>query len=219
MSNRIPLLLVLFVIFAFCLSDKGVYAFGAGNIPSFAYMEGRAFRHGDIEDTLSELVKKGAAGGFGLAALISKGTKFGGLDVKRVYFGNWLRDYIDIGALKKVNIQTIINLCMVLGFMAHGYVTEEFEVTEERLGCYLPTEHIDNPKGYGMAKTPANTIPTSMRHSAFSDKWRVSCSCIHWRISPRIPTSASFHLYRWGTARYLFTSGDGVRVQAPGGGG
>lgn len=152
MSNRIPLLCVLFVVFAFCLSGNGVYAFGAGNIPSFAYMEGRAFRHGDIEDTLSELLKKGATGGFGLAALISKGTKFGGLDVKRVYFGNWLRDYsqaVDIGTLRKVNIQTIINLCMVLGFMAHGYATEEFEVTLERLGCYLPTEHIDNPKGYG----------------------------------------------------------------------
>lgn len=29
-----------------------------------------------------------------------------------------------------------------------SYVTEEFEVTEERLGAYLPVEHIDNPKGY-----------------------------------------------------------------------
>ena len=29
-----------------------------------------------------------------------------------------------------------------------SYVTNEFEVTAERLGCYLPTEHIDNPKGY-----------------------------------------------------------------------
>lgn len=28
------------------------------------------------------------------------------------------------------------------------YVTNEFEVTKERLGCYLPIEHIDNPKGY-----------------------------------------------------------------------
>ena len=65
--------------------------------------------------------------------------------------------------------QTIINLCMALGFLAHGYATHEFEVTEERLGVYLPvwvflfkwitfrswlitplqTEHIDNPKGYG----------------------------------------------------------------------
>lgn len=32
--------------------------------------------------------------------------------------------------------------------MAFGYATEEFEVTEERLGCYRPEEHIDNPKGY-----------------------------------------------------------------------
>lgn len=31
---------------------------------------------------------------------------------------------------------------------AHGYATAEFEVTKEKLGCYLPTEHIDNPKGY-----------------------------------------------------------------------
>ncbi|KAF9239812.1 Het-C-domain-containing protein [Melanogaster broomeanus] len=131
--------LLLIVVFAFCLSHNGVYAFGAGNIPSFAYMEGKAFRHGDIEDALADLLKKGA-GGFALSSILSRGTKFGGLDVKRVYFGNWLRDYsqaVDIGTLKKVNIQ------------AHGYVTEEFEVTEQRLGCYLPTEHIDNPKGYG----------------------------------------------------------------------
>ncbi|KAH8914847.1 heterokaryon incompatibility Het-C [Atractiella rhizophila] len=55
-------------------------AFGAGNIPSFAYLEGKAFRHGDIEDIL-EGIKKGGG-------LLGRG-KFGGLDVKRVYFGNW----------------------------------------------------------------------------------------------------------------------------------
>lgn len=32
--------------------------------------------------------------------------------------------------------------------MSFGYATEEFEVTEERLGCYRPEEHIDNPLGY-----------------------------------------------------------------------
>ncbi|KAL4066987.1 heterokaryon incompatibility protein Het-C-domain-containing protein [Scleroderma yunnanense] len=162
MPNNLTVFLVLLVVLAFCLSDSGVHAFGAGNIPSFAYMEGKAFRHGDIEDALSELLKKGAAGGFGLASLISKGSKFGGLDVKRVYFGNWLRDYsqaVDIASLKKVNIQTIINLCMVLGFMAHGYATEEFEVTQERLGVYLPTEHIDNPKGYGNGEDPRQYHP------------------------------------------------------------
>lgn len=32
--------------------------------------------------------------------------------------------------------------------MSFGYATEEFEVTEERLGVYRPEEHIDNPKDY-----------------------------------------------------------------------
>ncbi|TFK72137.1 Het-C-domain-containing protein [Pluteus cervinus] len=155
MSNNQSPLLLLFVIFAFCLSNSSVFGFGAGNIPSFAYLEGRAFRHGDIEDTLADLIKKGASAGsgFALASLIgSKGTKFNGLDIKRVYFGNWLRDYsqaVDIASLQKVPLQTILNLCMVLGFMANGYATNEFQVTAERLGVYLPTEHIDNPKGYG----------------------------------------------------------------------
>jgi hypothetical protein len=38
------------------------------------------------EDTLADLVKKGV-GGFALSSLIGKGPKFGGLDIKRVYFG------------------------------------------------------------------------------------------------------------------------------------
>lgn len=33
--------------------------------------------------------------------------------------------------------------------MPNSYGTKEFEVTTERLGCYQPTEHIDNPQGYG----------------------------------------------------------------------
>ncbi|KAJ7108550.1 heterokaryon incompatibility protein Het-C-domain-containing protein [Mycena epipterygia] len=154
--------LFLLVLFFVCLSGSGVYAFGAGNIPSFAYMEGRAFRHGDIEDALAELIKRGSGGGFALASMLSKGSKFGGLDIKRVYFGNWLRDYsqaVDIGTLKKVQLQTILNLCMALGFLAHGYATAEFEVTEERLGVYLPTEHIDNPKGYGAGEDPRKYHP------------------------------------------------------------
>ena len=74
-------LLVLFVVLAFFV-DEGVWAFGAGNIPSFAYLDGKAFRHGDIEDILAEIFKK-TAGGF-----LSRGAKFGGLDIKRVYFGS-----------------------------------------------------------------------------------------------------------------------------------
>ncbi|KAF9022322.1 hypothetical protein BDZ89DRAFT_1137381 [Hymenopellis radicata] len=49
-DNYPTFLFLLVFLFAVCLSGNGVHAFGAGNIPSFAYMEGRAYRHGDIED-------------------------------------------------------------------------------------------------------------------------------------------------------------------------
>ncbi|EST05607.1 Heterokaryon incompatibility Het-C [Kalmanozyma brasiliensis GHG001] len=129
-------------------SVPGAYAFGAGNIPSFAYMEGKAFRHGDIEDILEDLFKKAGGSLFG-------SSKFGGLDIKRTYFGNWLRDYsqaMDVAALQKMGKRQILNIVMVLGFLAHGYATAEFEVTDDRLGVYLPEEHLDNPKGYADGK-------------------------------------------------------------------
>ncbi|OAA35667.1 Heterokaryon incompatibility protein Het-C [Metarhizium rileyi] len=113
-------------------------AFGAGNIPSIAQVEGHNWRHGDIEDMLA-----------GVAFL--HGKKWTSMLIKRTYFGNWLRDYsqaVDVGSLKGVNAATVRILVWVLSFMAFGYATEEFEVTEERLGCYRPEEHIDNPLGY-----------------------------------------------------------------------
>ncbi|KAK3314760.1 heterokaryon incompatibility Het-C [Apodospora peruviana] len=113
-------------------------AFGAGNIPSIAQVEGHNWRHGDIEDMLKTLA-------------FLHGKKWTTMLVSRTYFGNWLRDYsqaVDVGSLKGVNAATIRILVWVLSFMAHGYATEEFEVTEERLGVYRPEEHIDNPLGY-----------------------------------------------------------------------
>lgn len=71
--------------------------------------------------------------------------------VKRVYFGNWLRDYsqaMDVGTLKGLPYDTIRILVWMLSFLSFGYATMEFEVTAERLGVYRPEEHIDNPKGY-----------------------------------------------------------------------
>lgn len=118
------------------------HAFGAGNIASLSRIEGQNWRHGDIEDALLTL----------FLARIAGGKKFTKLDVQRVYFGNWLRDYsqaVDIGTLKYVSAEAIRILIWVLGFMTFGYGTNEFEVTTERLGCYQPTEHIDNPLGYG----------------------------------------------------------------------
>ena len=71
--------------------------------------------------------------------------------VKRVYFGNWLRDYsqaVDVGSLKGVQADTVRILVWVLSFLTFGYATGEFEVTADRLGVYRPEEHIDNPKDY-----------------------------------------------------------------------
>lgn len=55
---------------------------------------------------------------------------------------------MDTATLAKVQAETIRVLIWVLSFMSFGYATAEFEVTSERLGCYRPEEHIDNPKDY-----------------------------------------------------------------------
>ena len=47
-----------------------------------------------------------------------------------------------------VSAEAIRLLLWILGFISFGYGTKEFEVTSERLGCYRPEEHIDNPKDY-----------------------------------------------------------------------
>jgi hypothetical protein len=49
------------------------------DIASISSIEGKNFRHGDIEDTLKTLA-------------FLKGHKWTSKMVKRVYFGNWLRD-------------------------------------------------------------------------------------------------------------------------------
>lgn len=128
---------ILFLVIA--LSSPAL-AFGAGNIVSVSQVAGKNWRHGDIEDTLLELFMSQAGR-----------AKFDRLAVKRVYFGNWLRDYsqaVDVGGLKQLPKETIRVMLWVLSFVTFGFATGEFEVTEGRLGCYRPEEHIDNPKDY-----------------------------------------------------------------------
>ncbi|KAI3622000.1 heterokaryon incompatibility protein het-c [Moniliophthora roreri] len=151
------------------------YAFGAGDIPDFAYLSDKAFRHGDIENILSEVVKHAgrAAGGGGLLGFAkqvldstSGGAKFNKGDIKKVYFGNWLRDYsqaMDIAGLSKLTADTLVLVVAVLGFMTFGFATEEFEVTADRLGVYLPVEHIDNPKGYAEKEGDARQFHPKLR--------------------------------------------------------
>lgn len=105
--------LFLICLLALVLLASPAHAFGAGNIGSTARIEGENFRHGDIEDTLLTL----------LLARIAGGQKFSKLDVKRVYFGNWLRDYsqaVDVGTVKYVSAEAIRILLWVLGFITFG---------------------------------------------------------------------------------------------------
>lgn len=102
--------LSLFVLFALFQQTQ---AFGAGNIASISRIEGQNWRHGDIEDALLTLVLARVAGG----------RRFTKLDVQRVYFGNWLRDYsqaVDVGTLKYVSTEAIRILIWVLGFLSFG---------------------------------------------------------------------------------------------------
>ncbi|KNG51392.1 het-c domain-containing protein [Stemphylium lycopersici] len=129
-SSKYVLLVALAIL---VLLPAGADAFGAGNIASISKIEGKNWRHGDIEDMLATV-----------ACL--KGHKWKSNMIKRVYFGNWLRDYsqaVDVGTLAKVQGETIRVLVWVLSFMSFGYATGEFEVTAERLGVYRPEEHID----------------------------------------------------------------------------
>lgn len=142
-------------LFLLVLWARPTAAFGAGNIASMSKIEGQNWRHGDIEDTL-------------LTLLISSrtGKKFSKMDVKRVYFGNWLRDYsqaVDVGTVKMVSAEAIRILLWVLGFMSFGYGTGEFEVTRDRLGCYRPEEHIDNPK---VSENCSSLLKTDLTHIA-----------------------------------------------------
>ncbi|KAJ5106741.1 hypothetical protein N7456_003416 [Penicillium angulare] len=129
----IPALLVCLLVFL-----PSAHAFGAGNIASISAIEGKNWRHGDIEDVLKTIA-------------FIHGHKWTSTMIKRVYFGNWLRDYsqaMDVGTLKSLQAETIRILVWVLSFLTFGYATGEFEVTSERLGVYRPEEHIDNPKDY-----------------------------------------------------------------------
>jgi hypothetical protein len=93
-----PSLIVLFVMLSI-FYIKPALAFGAGNVPSNSGLDGWVWKHGDIEDVLALLP-------------VSFLTRYGftKLDILRVYFGNWLRDYsqlIEIMPLSKMKEPTL----------------------------------------------------------------------------------------------------------------
>ncbi|KAF4611401.1 hypothetical protein D9613_004172 [Agrocybe pediades] len=168
-----PLLLLTLLV---VLLPVQTYAFGAGDIPDFAYLNDKAFRHGDIENILETLAKSAGTAAIGGGSLLgfaasvikhAKGeSKFNKSDIKKVYFGNWLRDYsqaMDIAGLSKLSADTLVLIVSVLGFMTFGFASQEFEVTADRLGVYLPVEHIDNPRGYAEKEGDARNFHPKLR--------------------------------------------------------
>jgi hypothetical protein len=96
-NTRFSVALILTVALVLVLLPSPAQAFGAGNIASISKIEGHNWRHGDIEDTLKRIA-------------FIRGHKWTSMMVKRVYFGNWLRDYsqaLDVGTLKSVQAGTI----------------------------------------------------------------------------------------------------------------
>ena len=87
------------ILLVLVLYTGGALAFGAGEIPDYGFLSGKAFRHGDIENTLATMLIRVTAGShrganeiFGFFKKLTgmEGEKFGSLNVKRTYFGNWL---------------------------------------------------------------------------------------------------------------------------------
>lgn len=125
-------------------------AFGAGTIKSTSTLSNYNARHGDLANLL-------------LLIPLAPGKFFNTIDVKRVYFGNWLRDYsqlFDVAGLTTVPEEILVFLVQVIAYMHFGYCTDEFEVTKERIGVYRPEEHMDNPKGY---PSNANVVDLRLR--------------------------------------------------------
>lgn len=122
------LLALIFTIFI-CPAD----AFGAGYVARGSSQHGSRYRHGDIL----------------MSVYFLKHVHL--TSVRQIYFGNWLRDFsqlIDRKAIEVVPEPILRAVVAIFAYIQFGYSTKEFEVTSERLGCYRPEEHIDNPKGY-----------------------------------------------------------------------
>ncbi|PGH10858.1 hypothetical protein AJ79_05218 [Helicocarpus griseus UAMH5409] len=171
---------ILVLVIVLVLLPSQAHAFGAGNIASISVVEGRNWRHGDIEDTVKALA-------------FIKGHKWTNIMMKRLYFGNWLRDYsqaVDVGTVSKIQADSIRILVWILSFMSFGYATAEFEVTSERLGVYRPEEHIDDPRLRGPIQPAELEIDfqTGMKNYIANERgnWATSAGFVKYSVSRSI---------------------------------
>jgi len=86
-------------------------AFGAGNIASISAVEGKNWRHGDIEDMLATVAcLKGHKWKSAMIKVRSLQFASNGRvnNEQRVYFGNWLRDYSQVGNYPKTSSRAVL---------------------------------------------------------------------------------------------------------------
>ena len=111
-----------------------VAAFGSGSVSSGSLLKNFVARHGDIDNLLANLP-------ISFAPYAAIGPTNG----RRVYFGNWLRDFsqlIDTGTLEHVSEAFITLITAIFGLLEFGYATGDYEVKVDTLGAYRPEEHI-----------------------------------------------------------------------------
>jgi hypothetical protein len=135
-----PILLVTF----YFLLVSPTEAVGAGHVSRGTHLEGTNFRYGDIA--------------LAIPLLATANSRL----VKRIYFGNWLRDFsqqLDRSSLSVVPRPVLRALVAVFAFTQFGYATPECEVTDDRLEFYRPETHCDNPRGYDNGSQAGNSRP------------------------------------------------------------
>ena len=96
-----------------------------GDIATVQRFQAGEYGHGGIEQDA-------------LQALHFSGSMTEG-EIGAVYFGNWLRDFSQMGTVKTPVIMKVLNVLSMGEFNR--------PVTAEQLGGYLPSEHLDNPRG------------------------------------------------------------------------
>lgn len=158
------MLLILGLILFLSLTSPAA-SFDSGKIADTLSISGQNFRHGDLEGSLQK-IQLSLPATSRLSRLLRSQQKISDLDIKRIYFGNWLRDFnqvFDAGVLRTgVNQDFLRYIIGSMAYVEFGYATNEFDVSSSRLGVYRPEEHIDNPEGYS-AGTNATTIDKRLR--------------------------------------------------------
>jgi hypothetical protein len=104
-------------------------------------------------------------------------------EIGRIYFGNWLRDWSQVppGKAKSLVRGAVVS---VLNVLSMGEFDRPF--TEDQLGAYMPSEHMDNPLGGKNVESPDNTSPEA-RAAAAANEAQLSPDQRAWLQRERSP--------------------------------